>query len=140
MLFNDLLHENTQSAPPVPSPEKEENGGVEDSSSSDGESEKTVVDYESYRRVCEDYRKTTAALKERENEVANLIKELEAKSLTIKLLKDQLLSYGSTGENQSGSSLDLRKVVEQQKEVINSLLNTDGKKSDVEKVAVVSRV
>lgn len=113
---------------------------MEDSSSSDGESEKTVVDYESYRRVCEDYRKTTAALKERENEVANLIKELEAKSLTIKLLKDQLLSYGSTGESQSGSSLDLRKVVEQQKEVINSLLNTDGKNSDVEKVAVVSRV
>lgn len=84
--------------------------------------------------MCEDYRKTTAALKERENEVASLMKDNEAKSLTIKLLKDQLLSYGSTEDSGHAASNDLQMVIEQQKQVIHSLLNTDGKMSDMEKV------
>lgn len=96
-----------------------------------------MIDYESYRRVCEDYRKTTAALKERENEVASLMKDNEAKSLSIKLLKDQLLSYGSTKDGACSAPNDLQMVIEQQKQVIHSLLNTDGKMSDMEKVLLV---
>mgnify|MGYP001169633847 FL=1 len=121
------------SAPSVS--EKEEEESLPEDSSEEEENEKSVIDYESYRRVCEDYRKTTAALKERENEVATLMKDNEAKALTIKLLKDQLLSYGSTEAGAQAAPNDLQAVIEQQKQVIHSLLNTDGKWSDMEKVA-----
>ena len=133
-MFNDLLL-----------PQQKEI--VSDSDKSDGESEEddesesditpTVIDYDSYNRVCEEYRKTSAALKEREAEVAELIKENEAKGLTIKLLRDQLQSYSSTPSHSNDTPEDakqLQATIDQQKQVIQALLGADSSKTDIEKV------
>ena len=96
-----------------------------------------MIDYDLYTRVCEEYRKTSVALKDRESEVAELIKENEAKGLTIKLLRDQLQTVGSVSSDSTGASTDVKQlqaVIDQQKQVIQSLLGIDGSKSDVEKV------
>lgn len=110
---------------------------TESEEESDSEGTPTVIDYDLYTRVCEEYRKTSAALKDRESEVAELIKENEAKGLTIKLLRDQLQTVGSVSSDSTGASTDVKQlqaVIDQQKQVIQSLLGIDGSKSDVEKV------
>ena len=117
------------------SDKSDEESDTEEESESEGTP--TVVDYDSYARVCEDYRKTSAALKERESEVAELIKENEAKGLTIKLLRDQLQSAGSVPSNSSAATDDVKQLhamIDQQKQVIQSLLGIDSSKSDIEKV------
>lgn len=111
----------------------DDNGNTEDS---EDETNHSVIDYETYNRVCEDYRKTTLALKERENEVATLMKENETKSLTIKMLKDKLLSYGTTTMEKTEEVPDSKAIIEQQKEIIQSLLAVDGNTNNIDKVII----
>ena len=112
---------------------------VDSEEDSDDHTSTSVIDYETYNRVCEDYRKTTLALKERESEVASLMKELETKSLTIKMLNDKLLSYGSTIEK-CNSIDDSREIINQQRQVIESLLSADGTTDNIDKVVASSRL
>ena len=106
------------------------------SDDSEEETRSSVIDYETYTKVCEDYRKTTLALKERESEVASLMKELETKSLTIKMLNDKLLSYGSSLEKYEAIP-NCHEIIEQQKQIIESLLTTDGSNSNIDKVMII---
>lgn len=129
-LFNDILNEK-QSSESV-SPISETDGENDSEEESEEESRNSVVDYETYNRVCEDYRKTTLALKERETEVASLMKELETKSLTIKMLNDKLLSYGSVEKSTPVSNS--REIIEEQRKVIESLLAADGNTGNIDKV------
>lgn len=131
-LFNGILNEKqSEDEESVSSDGDEDNGNTEDS---EDETNNSVIDYETYNRVCEDYRKTALALKERESEVATLMKENETKSLTIKMLKDKLLSYGTTIEK--SEVLDSKAIIEQQKEIIQSLLAVDGNTNNMDKVII----
>jgi hypothetical protein len=85
--------------------------------------------------VCTDYRNATATLKEREVEIATLKKDIETKVLTIKLLKDQLATYGlSSIPSNNDVPTDLQVVVTQQRQMIQSLLTIDGKTNEIDKV------
>ena len=136
-LFNNILNEKQSDEPFSSSSEVEEE--VDSEEDSDDHTRTSVIDYETYNRVCEDYRKTTLALKERESEVASLMKELETKSLTIKMLNDKLLSYGSTIEK-CNSIDDSREIINQQRQVIESLLSADGTADNIDKVVASSRL
>ena len=136
-LFNNILNEKQSDEPFSSSSEVEEE--VDSEEDSDDHTRTSVIDYETYNRVCEDYRKTTLALKERESEVASLMKELETKSLTIKMLNDKLLSYGSTIEK-CNSIDDSREIINQQRQVIESLLSADGTTENIDKVVASSRL
>ena len=105
------------------------------------------VDYDTYNKVCEDYRKTCIALQEREAEVADLLKQNEAKALTVKLLQDRLQLYGVTVNDESPSlppvsdlddqAVQLQKIIHDQKQVIQTLLGGNGEKGGFEKVESV---
>ena len=130
-LFNGILNDKRgdDSPSPVATTDEENNNSDE----SDEEIPNPIVDYETYNRVCEDYRKTTLALKERENEVASLMKEIETKSLTIKMLNDKLLSYGSVVDKSDDIS-NSQDIINQQRQIIESLLAVDGNSSNIDKV------
>ena len=133
-LFNDILNEKQLQEEESLSPSSEEE--KTNSDDSEEETRSSVIDYETYTKVCEDYRKTTLALKERESEVASLMKELETKSLTIKMLNDKLLSYGSSLEKDEAIP-NCHEIIEQQKQIIESLLATDGSNSNIDKVMII---
>ena len=133
-LFNDILNEKQLQEEESMSPSSEEE--KTNSDDSEEETRSSVIDYETYTKVCEDYRKTTLALKERESEVASLMKELETKSLTIKMLNDKLLSYGSSLEKDEAIH-NCHEIIEQQKQIIESLLATDGSNSNIDKVMII---
>ena len=133
-LFNDILNEKQlEEEESMSSSSEEEKTNSDDS---EEEARSSVIDYETYTKVCEDYRKTTLALKERESEVASLMKELETKSLTIKMLNDKLLSYGSSLEKDEAIP-NCHEIIEQQKQIIESLLTTDGSNSNIDKVMII---
>ena len=122
--------------------ETESSHEIEDDRSNSG-----VVDYDTYNKVCEDYRKTCIALQEREAEVADLLKQNEAKALTVKLLQDRLQLYGVTVNDESPSlppvsdlddqAVQLQKNIHDQKQVIQTLLGGNGEKGGFEKVESV---
>lgn len=111
---------------------------MEDDGSNSG-----VVDYDTYSKVCEDYRKACIALQEREAEVADLLKQNEAKALTVKLLQDRLQLYGVAMNDTSSSTpcintndqvTQLQGIINDQKQVIQTLLSENGEKGGLEKV------
>ena len=111
---------------------------MEDDGSNSG-----VVDYDTYSKVCEDYRKACIALQEREAEVADLLKQNEAKALTVKLLQDRLQLYGVAVNDTSSSTpcintndqvTQLQGIINDQKQVIQTLLSENGEKGGLEKV------
>lgn len=132
-LFNDILNEKQSDVTSLSSFQVDEE--VPSSEESEDENQNSVIDYETYHRVCEDYRKTTLALKERESEVASLMKEIETKTLTIKMLNDKLLSFGSTMEKEE--NLNSKEVIKQQKQIIETLLSVDGNTGNIDKVFVM---
>ena len=107
--------------------ETESSHEIEDDRTNSG-----VVDYDTYNKVCEDYRKTCIALQEREAEVADLLKQNEAKALTVKLLQDRLQLYGVTVNseplsvtpvsNSDDQTVQLQNIICDQKQVIQTLL------------------
>ena len=71
-----------------------------------------------------------------------MIKENEAKGLTIKLLRDQLQSYGSITGHSDDTPEDakqLQTIIDQQKQMIQALLGADSSKTDIEKVTCNSK-
>lgn len=119
--------------------ETESSHEIEDDRTNSG-----VVDYDTYNKVCEDYRKTCIALQEREAEVADLLKQNEAKALTVKLLQDRLQLYGVTVNseplsvtpvsNSDDQTVQLQNIICDQKQVIQTLLGGNGEKGGFEKV------
>ena len=86
-------------------------------------------------------------MQEREAEVADLLKQNEAKALTVKLLQDRLQLYGVTVNDESPSlppvsdlddqAVQLQKIIHDQKQVIQTLLGGNGEKGGFEKVESV---
>lgn len=144
-MYNDILTDMKKHKSPEVS-ESESISPPLSPNESEDESQSGVVDYGTYSKVCEDYRKTCIALQEREADVAELIKQNEAKSLAIKLLQDRLQLYGVTmdGDGSAPSEVPfsqsddqvfkLNAIINEQKQVIETLLGSDGKRTDLEKV------
>ena len=144
-MYNDILADMKTHK----SPEVSEGESISPSASprdSEDESQSGVVDYGTYSKVCEDYRKACIALQERESEVADLIKQNEAKALAVKLLQDRLQLYGVTvhGDLETPSDVPfsqgddhiakLQAIINEQKHLIETLLGNDGQRTDLEQV------
>ena len=138
-MYSSILKDmksHSLSEPPTDSEESDSAGDSEEGANDAG-----VVDYGTYAEVCAKYRKTCTALQEREAEVKELRKQNEAKSLTVKLLQDRLQCYGSMTNEVNDTSLpsadktvQLQHIIAEQKQVIQTLLGTDGKETNLEKV------
>ena len=144
-MYNDILADMKTHK----SPEVSEGESLSPSTSprdSEDESQSGVVDYGTYSKVCEDYRKACIALQERESEVADLIKQNEAKALAVKLLQDRLQLYGVTVKGDLTTPSDvpfsqgddqlskLQAIINEQKHLIETLLGSDGQRTDLEQV------
>lgn len=138
-MYSNILKDmksHSLSEPPTDSEESESTGESEDGANDAG-----VVDYGTYAEVCTKYRKTCTALQEREVEVKELRKQNEAKSLTVKLLQDRLQCYGSIANEaddkvtaSADKTVQLQHIIAEQKQVIQTLLGTNGKETNLEKV------